>query len=133
MHRGLLFSLLSLSLIPLSSCTSSPTAEHATNYLNIYNARGHRIFAATGSRSKTIVAHIPQNYRTISQKHVPRTANPSYRYVMHQAKHNVTITLQVYSNYHYAKLSGIPVIGGGSVKLTPQNYQKLNHPQDFID
>ncbi|KRL96215.1 hypothetical protein FD28_GL001969 [Levilactobacillus hammesii DSM 16381] len=133
MHRGITLFLLALATLALGGCANQGATQHGTDYLKIYNHHDRQIYAATGRRSKTIVAHIPQTYNNISKKKIPQDAKPSYRYVMHHAKHDVKITMQVYSNYHYAKLSGVPVIGGGVVKLTPQNYQKLNHPRNFID
>lgn len=133
MHRGVSLFLLSLAVLTLSGCAKVASEKTGTDYLKIYNAHNHRIFTATGRRSKTLVSHIPQTYNNISNKKIPQSANPSYRYVMHKEKHDITITMQVYANYRYAKLSGVPVIGGGTVKLTSRNYQKLNHPQNFID
>ncbi|MFC6260545.1 hypothetical protein [Levilactobacillus fujinensis] len=133
MHRGATFFLLLSSTLALTGCANISAGSHGTNYLKIYNARHQRIYSAAGHLNKTIVSSIPQDYHKLSKKKVPQTAKPSYRYVMHHAKHNVKITMQVYSNYHYAKLTGIPVIDVGMVKLTPKNYEKLNHPQKYID
>jgi len=52
---------------------------------------------------------------------------------MYKAKNKIKVNMQIYKNYHYAKLSGIPVVSGGMVKLTPKNFKKLNHPQKYIN
>jgi len=133
MHRRATLLLASLSAIILGGCTNTSRTTHGTNSLKIYNAQHHRVYAATGRRSNTIVANIPQDYHHLSNRKVPRMAKPSYRYVMHHARNDFTLTMQVYSNYHYAKLTGIPVVGSGLVKLTDKNFQKLNHPQPFTN
>ncbi|WP_125580007.1 hypothetical protein [Levilactobacillus cerevisiae] len=120
------------TLLTLGGCTTISTGTHGSDYLKIYNAKNQQIYAVTGKQSRTIVARIPQNYNNLSKQKIPANARPSYRYVMHHAKHDVKLTIQVYANTRYAKLSGVPVVGGGVVKLNQKNYHKLSHPQKYM-
>lgn len=131
-HKLAPFAVGSIALLLLSGCTPLSTGTHGHNYVKIYNAQNQQIYAATGKQGQTIVDRIPQDYHNLSQQKLPTNAQPSYRYVMHHAKHDIKITLQLYTHTRYVKLSGIPVIGGGMVKLTKKNYHKLTHPRQFI-
>ncbi|USS84816.1 hypothetical protein M3M35_05785 [Fructilactobacillus myrtifloralis] len=129
-RMGLLLIMGCLVLLTLAGCQNFSVTDQGHDSVKVYDANHQLVRQATHVRQLDAITN--HKYQAFRHQAVPKDAQVNYRYVIHQRQHNLKLTVVVYSNYRLAKISGIPVLGSGTVALTPTQFKELNDPERLI-
>ncbi|EEI21124.1 hypothetical protein G8J22_02705 [Lentilactobacillus hilgardii] len=151
---GLSALLLTLIIVPfLSGCSGSQSkslnklmssTKKARQYpfrkydwVKVSTANGKEVAQITNRRDVIYISDIVGDAANVDQvglgKKYLNKAHLNYRYTFYQAKPKVAIHMSVYSDSKHAQVTNIPVIRAVHYKLSETNYQKLNHPFQYLN
>ncbi|USS87947.1 hypothetical protein M3M39_00195 [Fructilactobacillus hinvesii] len=115
-----------LLLLTLAGCRNFSLTNQGHDYVKVYDAKDH-LLQQTNQLGK--LKQITDNkYHVLNHAPVPKDAQVNYRYVVHQRKHNLKLNVVVYANYKLAKISGVPIMGSGTINLSQRQFEELNDP-----
>ena len=115
----------------LSGCSKS---AHSVDKVIVYDSHHNHVTTIKNQQSlKSFSDLLGKAGAKTSNTHgkITRDAKVSYYYVMKQAKPKVTLHMYTYSNSHYSRLKGLPVLGTVDYKLSNSEYNTLNKPQNL--
>ncbi|USS88833.1 hypothetical protein [Fructilactobacillus cliffordii] len=125
-RRWLLLIVSCLLVVTLVGCRNFSFTAQGHDYVKVYDAKGH-LLKHTNKLGK-LRQLTDDKYHSVKHVPVPKDAQENYRYVIHQRKHNLQLQVVVYANYKLAKISGVPILGSGTIDLNQRQFEVLNDP-----
>ncbi|KRM67571.1 hypothetical protein FD06_GL000722 [Apilactobacillus ozensis DSM 23829 = JCM 17196] len=123
--------------IGLAGCGKQQTNAHGHDYVKIYNRHDKLIKTLSNAKSIAYFSDFvgDKGGDSVDSKPVKTSdhAKVIYRYLMHQNKGNVNVTMKAFSNVKYMTVSNIAgIVGPVTFRVSNKEFHTFNHPKKLI-
>ena len=126
------FSMCFITLFGLGGCRNFSLKNKGQDFVKVTDLSNHKTHTTYGKSNVKKVFASSTDYDALHKKSVPVWAKKKFRYAIHYSKHDMTIKILIYSNYKYAKISGVPLVGNGLLRLNDTQFHDLNNPNSLF-